>query len=226
VTLRRARTTTDSLAIGAGILGSLVMALTAAVASLVYRGRQGESFSPLNHFVSELGELGVSELAWLFNAGLMFGGIAFVVFILGLAATRSGLLRYAYAVTGVIAGIGGSLVGVFPMNDLVTHSMVATTFFVSGLFTVLLGSIDVWRQPDPRFPRWLAVLGVLDALAFAVFNVLMNRERSGLASPESRPDIWPLTIFEWLCLGGILAWTLLASLTWWRATSPRTAAPA
>jgi hypothetical membrane protein len=218
MTTPRARSTADSVAIAAGLLGSLVMTVTAVATALVYRGKQGEPFSPLNHFVSELGELGVSELAWLFNAGLMFGGLAFVVFILGLAATRSGWLRYAYAVTGVIAGIGGSLVGVFPMNDIGMHTTVATTFFLFGLFTVLLGSIDIWRQPDPRFPRWLAVLGALDVVAFAVFNVLMNRERSGLASPETRPDIWPLTIFEWLCLGGILAWTFLASLTWWRAT--------
>jgi hypothetical membrane protein len=212
------RTTLDSLAIAAGFLGALLMTITAVATALVYRGKVGEPFSPLNHFVSELGELGVSELAWLFNAGLMLGGMAFVVFILGVVATRTGSLRYAYAVTGVIAGIGGSLVGVFPMNDISTHTTVATTFFMFGLLTVLLGSLDIWRRPDPRFPRWLAILGVLDALAFAVFIVLMNRERSGLASPETRPDIWPLTIFEWLCLAGILAWTFLASLTWWRAT--------
>lgn len=218
MTLPRARTPSDSLAIAAGIAGSLVMMVTAVTTALVYRGKQGESFSPLNHFVSELGELGVSELAWLFNAGLMLGGVAFVVFILGLAATRSGRLRYAYAVTGITAGIGGSLVGVFPMNVLATHSTVATTFFVFGLLTVLLGSIDVWRRPDPRFPGWLAILGALDAVAFAAFLALMSQERSGLASPDTRPEIWPLTIFEWLCLMGIMAWTFLAALTWWRAT--------
>ncbi len=38
--------------------------------------------------------------------------------------------------------------GVFPMNDVGTHGTVAATFFVFGMPTVLLGSIDVWSQPD------------------------------------------------------------------------------
>ncbi len=222
---RSTRSPWDTVAIAAGVLGSVVMTVTALAAAVAYRGAQGEPFSPLNHFVSELGELGVSQLAWLFNAGLMAGGVAFVVFIVGMARARSGWLRYAYAVTGSIAGIGGALVGVFPMNDAGTHGTVAMTFFLFGLVTVLLGSVDVWRRPDPRFPGWLAFVGVLDAVAFAVFLWLVRQESSGLASPNARPAIWPLTTFEWLCLVGILAWTFLAALTWWRATASSATSP-
>ena len=43
-----------------------------------------------NHYVSELGELGVSEFAMMFNVGMMIAGIFFIPFMFGL-----GLYIYA-----------------------------------------------------------------------------------------------------------------------------------
>jgi hypothetical membrane protein len=212
------RTMLDSIAIGAGLLGSTVIVIASVITAIAYSGIKGEAYSPLNHFVSELGELGVSELAPLFNLGLNVGGVGFVVFIAGLAVTRTGTLRVAYGITGVIAGIGGFFVGIFPMNDLGTHGAAALTFFLLGLVTVVLGSVDFWRAGDTRFPRWLAVLGAIDAVAFVAFLWLLAGEAEGLGHPADRVAIWPLTIFEWLLLVGILLWVFLAAATWWRAT--------
>ena len=212
------RTALDRLAIWAGLLGASVIALGSVVAAIAYTGSRGQSYSPLDHFVSELGELGVSELARIFNVALNIGGVCFVLFIVGLTAARTGLLRFAYGLTGVIAGTGGAFVGVFPMNDLDRHAAAALTFFVLGLVTVLLASIDFVRLPDPRFPRWLAVVGGLTVVAFAVFLAILVGEAGGLAHPEDRVAIWPLTIFEWLLIAGILVWVFLTALAWRRAT--------
>ncbi|HOQ99693.1 MAG TPA: hypothetical protein PLJ35_12810 [Anaerolineae bacterium] len=43
-----------------GMAGSAVIALGMAVAMVPYRGRSGEAFSILNHFISELGQPGVA----------------------------------------------------------------------------------------------------------------------------------------------------------------------
>ena len=112
------------------------------------------------------------------------------------AATHTGTLRYLYGLTGVIAGIGGAFVGVFPMNDLAMHSIAALTFFLLGLVTVLLASIDFVRRPDPRFPRWLAAVGAVTVAAFAIFLVdpvrrgqrpgPSRRARRGLAAHDLR----------------------------------------
>src|SRR3989304_4746513 len=59
----------------AGALSAILGSLTAAAA---YRGRQGETYSLLNHFISELGEAGVSRLAWVFNLGLILCGLCLV----------------------------------------------------------------------------------------------------------------------------------------------------
>jgi hypothetical membrane protein len=212
------RTTLDRLAIWAGLLGSTVILLGSLVTAIAYTGSKGQRYSPLNHFVSELGEIGVSELAPVFNACLNIGGICFVVFMVGLAATRTGVLRYAYGLTGVVAGVGGALVGTFPMNDLDKHALVALTFFLLGLVTVLLASIDFLRADDPRFPRWLSVVGVATVLAFGAFLVTLTGEAGGLAHPDERVAIWPLTVFEWLLIVGILVWVFLTAFTWRRAT--------
>lgn len=213
-----ARTPLDRLAISAGLLGSTIILLGSVVTAIAYTGSKGQPYSPLNHFVSELGELGVSELAPVFNACLNIGGVCFVLFMLGLAVTRTGALRYVYGLTGVVAGVGGALVGTFPMNDLDRHALVALTFFLLGLVTVLLASIDFVRADDPRFPRWLAIVGGATVLAFAAFLIMLSGEAGGLAHPDERVAIWPLTVFEWLLLVGILVWVFLTALTWLQAT--------
>ena len=53
--------------------GSLIIFGSCLVAGLAYRGKLGERYSIGRHFVSELGEVGVSRLAWLFNGGLVVG---------------------------------------------------------------------------------------------------------------------------------------------------------
>ena len=50
-----------------GIGGSLLITACMVITGLAYRGRQGEKYSIFNHFISELGEVGVSKAAAVFN---------------------------------------------------------------------------------------------------------------------------------------------------------------
>jgi hypothetical membrane protein len=147
-------TTLDRLAILSGFAGSLAVTAGSVLTALAYNGSNGESFSPLNHFVSELGELFVSDLAPVFNTSLIIGGVAFAVFMIGLASARAGRLRWVYGVLGVVAGAAGALVGVLPMNYLDQHAVVALTFFNLGLVVRL----DFW--PLTTF-EWLLIAGIL-----------------------------------------------------------------
>ena len=56
-----------------GILGTGIIILGIIVSALRYKGSQGEHFSILNHFISELGEVGVSPAGLFFNLGLILG---------------------------------------------------------------------------------------------------------------------------------------------------------
>jgi hypothetical membrane protein len=210
---------TGSIGSIAGIVGASVIALASLVTAIAYTGSKGEAYSPLNHWVSELGQVGVSQLSLVFNLALIVGGGLFVVFMIALAAVRSGMLRYFYGAVGVVAGIGGLFVGVFPMNNLDLHGIAALTFFNLGWIAVGLASIDFVRARDTRFPHWLAVIGGLTVVAFvgflAVLLPLLGGE--GLAAPEVRPDFWIVPTLEWAVLIGILAWVFATGVTWWSA---------
>ncbi len=204
----------------AGVVGALVITVGSIVTGLAYTGSQGEPYSPLNHWVSELGELKNSELAGLFNLALVVGGACFVVFMIGLVVARPGILRALAGVIGVVAGIGGLFVGVFPMDHLDQHGLAALTFFNFGWIAVALASIDFVLRPDARWPRWLAIVGAATVLAFVGFLVELEgitNPDGALAVPDLRLDVWSVAILEWLTLAGILLWVFLTGAFWLRA---------
>ena len=194
----------------------LVILAAVIVTAAVYRGREGERYSPLNHFISELGETGVSRLAPVFNGALILGGMLFVPFIVGLGTQ----LNSFWSMLAMLAGLGTCVacvaVGFFPMNRLELHSKAALAFFRLGLVMVTLFSIAVLAQPPDRvvLPYGSVFFGALTALAYAAFLFLHGRRAAETgpaqahsldATPE-RPRIWLLPILEWAVLATTLFW--------------------
>ena len=203
-----------------GFTGSAFFMVASVVAAVAYAGTASEGFSPLNHWVSELGELGVSTLAVVFNIGLIVGGLALALFMAALGVLRRSRLAWLYVPVGFLAGVSGALVGVFPMNNRGIHIVVALGFFVLGWVAVGLASLDIWRRPEPRFSRWLPVLGAVTVALFLLFlSVYIPYLYTGTGS--DRPAFSVATVLEWLVLVGIIGWVLVASLTWWRYTRGR-----
>jgi hypothetical membrane protein len=205
-----------------GIAAFAAIALGCLWAAIGYTGKAGEPYSPLNHWISELGEEGVSARATGFNLSLIAGGAAFVGFVAGLARSSPSRLRWVFGPVGVVAGIGGSMVGVFPMNHPDAHLTAAFTFFCLGWVFVALASFAFIRHRQPWHPAWLAVPGAASVVAFLAFLVSVQldpatRERMASHGPiVARPDLWIAPILEWASLVSIMVWVLLTSITWWR----------
>ncbi len=206
----------------AGIIGVTVILLGALITALAYEGRNGQAYRFWNHFVSELGEVGVSRLAWVFNGGLILGGVCIVIFMIGVARLLPGWFRYVFAVAGLATGISGTLVGVFPMNRLQPHIQVAMQFFNMGLVTMTLFSLYVLFARGRSFPRWFLIPGILATASFAAFLYFPTPGdiSGGLPTTQAliitnRPDVWWLAIFEWAAVGAVLGWVLLVSLYLW-----------
>jgi hypothetical membrane protein len=206
----------------AALVGVAAVTVASVVTALLYTGSQGEPYSPLNHWVSELGQVSVSQGALLFNVGLVVAGLCFAIFIAGLAASVPGRLRYAWAVLGVVGGISGALVGVFPMDQLEVHGLVAMGFFFLGPSSVALASVDLLRRHDPRLPTWVGILGIAAVVVLILFLVALYTDpimQAGatLAAPDDRPAFWLASTLEWAVVVVVLFWTLLAALAWIRA---------
>jgi hypothetical membrane protein len=212
----------ELLAASAGVAAFIALAVACAGGALAYTGAQGEPYSPLNHWISELGQLGVSEGAELFNSMLMVGGGAFGLFVTGLAMTSPSRLRWVFGPAGIVAGIGGIFVGVYPMNAGGPHVLSASIFFLLGWIFVAIASLAFVRGREPRHPAWLALVGVVAALSTLAFLVSLRVDptaRSRMASSGpiiDRPDVWVATILEWASLLSIMAWVLLTSVAWLR----------
>jgi hypothetical membrane protein len=215
-------TRVERLAPLAGMAGAAAIGAGSLVAEIAYRGAQGEAYSPLSHYLSELGEVGVSSLALVFNVGLIAGGLCFSTFILGLARTRGGAAGLAFGATGVVAGLAGALVGLFPVNDIDRHTLSTYAFFNLGWATLAIASADFVLRPDRRFPESLAVLGGVSVATFLAFIATYVASAAGsgqgLQGPIARPAFSLATTLEWAAIASILVWTFATGVAWRAAT--------
>lgn len=209
----------DSVFKLAGLVGVVMGLIGVTLPSLVYRGTKGEKYSFLNHYISELGETAVSKLAWVFNLGMILGGICIVIASLSLGLILPGFWAKAGLILGVVTGLALSMVGVFPMNKVKNHTIAAVTFFRGGLLMVLFFSLAIVLQSgeNPIVARSWGLVGMIPVLAFGVFLGLMwsadKENRETLETTEfDRPRVWKIAISEWSIYFSFVLWILLIVL--------------
>jgi hypothetical membrane protein len=195
-----------------GIAGSLVLGGCILAAMTAYSGSKGEPFSIFNHYISELGQVGVSRLASLFNLGLIIGGVCFIPFVIGLGLALPGLWAKAGLILGLVSAVALICVGLYPMNDLKPHTLAAMTFFRFGLLTIIAFGVAIQRQPGDkvlidRKANWAGLLAILAYAAFLFYVQVFFTDADQLnpARVAARPQFWLPVIFEW----GILFTTVL-----------------
>ena len=198
-----------------GILGTLIIILGIGTSALHYQGKQGERFSVLNHFISELGEVGISPSAGLFNLGMILGGLTLVPYMVGLGFWFDSLAGWLGSATGVVAVLAVAAVGIFPVNNLAAHVRAAMTYFRSGLIMVFFFALAILFQPASLhpIPQTANMLSVLAFLPYAAFLFLSGRRydqnQAEALDPQMesvRPRISLLPILEWAVFFTTILW--------------------
>jgi hypothetical protein len=198
-----------------GLASVAVIVLGALAAGIPYRGYASEGYSPLNHFVSELGEIAASRFAWAFNLGVVVGGVGLGCFLLTVSRLMSGWIRRVFVVLSLTAGTAGALCGLFPMDYLATHRLVSFAFFLTGW--LVAGTFTIWLLKDKptAFPRWLVVPGAVVGVLFVTF--ITDYTTYHPADPNAhilvRPDVWTVPLLEWASLLSLLAWFTCLSVS-------------
>lgn len=205
-----------------GLAGCVVITTAILVTVLVYRGVNGQRYSLLNHYISELGELGVSRRAGWFNTGMIITGLLFIPYTTGLGLALGNHWAGLGILAGLWAGISCLLVGVYPMNNLTPHARVATSYFRGGLVTILMFSLGILFQPSGALviTRRANLAGLLAILSYGSFIVLSARhhdENDGERSVEElaarvRPGFDLIPALEWLVFITTILWLLVISL--------------
>lgn len=202
-----------------GIAGVVIVVVGATVSAVVYRGKQGQKYSPFNHYISELGELGVARFARVFNLSLILAGLVLIPASISLGLILPGWLAKLGLLVGVVSAISLALVGVFPMNRIKPHGKAAMGYFRAGLAMILLFNLAIFLQPADAIvlPRWWGLAGLPAVAAFASFLVLIYRATKKVEDPLgtedfSRPKFWPMAIVEWLVFMTVLLWIVLIAI--------------
>jgi hypothetical membrane protein len=196
-----------------GLCATSAILLGALITAIAYVGYAGESYSPFNHFISELGETSQSRLAPVFNAGVVIGGIGLGLFLLILARHLTSGYRLALGLTAIVAGASGSLVGAFPMDTHAVHRVVSGVFFCTGWIVAAVFSAWLLRHPQPGFPRWLVWPGALSIATSFAFVIVYSTYRP--IDPDAqilgRAALWTVPMLEWASLLTLLLWFLCVS---------------
>ncbi len=200
-----------------GLIGAGLIAAGVLISAIAYRGSAGESYSILNHFISELGDVGVSKLAIVFNSFLIAGAFCLTVFLIGLSGLVRGRVMYLFLIAGLITGVSGALVGVFPMNHLKPHLVVAMLFFESAMVTIIMFSIWLIMTRHKIVPGWLSLVGLIPAACLFGFIFLrkpISDNVPTLAIPENfvRPHFWSTAALEWSVLISVLIWITVVAI--------------
>jgi hypothetical membrane protein len=186
------------------------------ISAFAYQGKSGKPYSPLNHFISELGEVGVSRLAWAFNLGLILSGICLTPACIALGLSIPGMLAKIAMVAGVVTAVGLTLVGFFPMNHMEPHAKAALTFFRGGLIMVSTFSLAIAFQPGGPLAllREYSLVGLPAVFSFGGFLLLMRLSRKkdddNPLTPleKDRPRFWLMPAIEWMIFLTIVLWFL------------------
>lgn len=203
-----------------GFLCVAIVWLAVLASATAYSGAYGEAYSFLNHNISELGEIGVSERAGVFNAALIVGGALYALFVIGLGVSGRSWGVYAASAVGLVSALALMMVGVFPIGpdeSLASHTIAALTFFLSGMLYALLLTLALLFDRRTPLPRWLALPSAAVFVSYLAFLFLPRLllddlgAEAMLAGPSGpdRPGFWLPSFLEWLILFAVSAWVLI-----------------
>jgi len=197
----------------AGMTGVLAVLLGSLIAGIFYRGKDGERYSPLNHFISELGEEGVSAKAGWFNLSLIVSGLCLLVACISLGLILLGTLARIAGVIGALCALSLALVGLFPLNLYKQHAASAMAFFRAGLAMLILFTFVIITQPEgaERISRFYGLAGLPGIAAFVYFLALAvqrNKQSKALEAPaeSARPRVSRISIAEWAIFLSLVLW--------------------
>jgi hypothetical membrane protein len=177
------------------------------VSSILYDGR----YSPLTHWISDLGSPSKNPSGFIFfELGCILAGISVMILVAGLARYRGpdpgqdAFIRLAQG-CGLLMALAIVMVGLFSEDTGLPHFLSAATFFLSLLAFQIL--VNAGLRRDRRYPRGIRAFGMV---SIAVDLAFLATQAVGLMLP----------ILEWSAVLSGLLWIGLLGLSAARTDRP------
>lgn len=196
-----------------GITGCLIIAFGLVVSAMHYT--LDVTYSPKNHFISELGLSSASKYSYVFNFCLGIGGLLLMYFTNGLGSyLRKSPLAWYASYIGMLATLSFSAIGYYTADSWTAHRNAAVVFFTGVMISISLFSYCIWTNKQRRMHHIIALQGFIIVVIY--FTVLVWPKDLLLQSvnePDKfiRPELWGLTVLEWGYCSMIAFWIMSVS---------------
>ncbi len=199
----------------AGLAACGIFYIAMILTMIPFVGEQGESFSFLNHFISELGNPTYSEYHYIFNNGIIIAGVGFGIFAYCMGGLIQSKLAWASIWIGMIASVLCSGVGIVPAHYGELHLVVAVSFFSLMTLAMTMYSYSILNDKSKAFPNYIAFYGFGAMISF-ILLMIAPKELIAVQNEQKelfeRPDFWLVTIAEWLVFFFLTTWVIVVSV--------------
>jgi len=191
-------------------LSSYLVLLSYSICTLLAYLHYRLAYSPINNWLSDLGnKISNPTGAIYYNAGILISAIWLMMFFIGFSIVKSRknriqkLMVFLTQFFGLIGCASMALSAFFTIDNPRPHSFLSAVLYIS-LGTAFAFSVAALRY-NPKWPRWLLLLGVLAALFDLLASIFFNN----------------VPVFEWITVSLFLAYVVLTGVS---LRSPRTLA--
>lgn len=161
-------------------------------------------YTPVNNWLSDLGNQNLNPNGFIFfNIGCILTGLILIPFFIGLykwytpKKWQKNLLIVAQII-GIFSAFALIMVGVFPEDTGLNHTISASSFFILLLLFLILGNISLFA--NERFKKWIGYYGFFAALVDLALIILIILTLSAV------PSNIPVPLVEWLAVFISLSW--------------------
>ena len=159
-----------------GIIGSALITILVLFATLLSPWFSWEQ--------NALSDLGVGEVALIFNVAVFFGGLLNLIFSIGvkeyLEKTKKSFFGVAFL---MIASISLTLVGIFTIDFPIIHALVALSFFLLSPLALLLIGLNFKDNQTKNLSITLGSLSLAAILLLPIALIVLPIQ-AGFAIPE------------------------------------------
>ncbi|MCE9685779.1 hypothetical protein LZP73_06050 [Shewanella sp. AS16] len=198
------------------LLGTSLCAL--GLSLVIWRNYSLQGMALLNVRADTLGDYIASPLAYIFNFTLMISGLCMLLAMLALFSLRPRIRGGNYlAAVACWVGLAIILMGIFPINDLQLHRIVATAYLL-GTFCLHCLCVYAGINRSPLCPRPLFYLGIAGLLNALVLMLRLEwRTLDFMPCSHAAGDTCWVAINIWLQTLLTLGWCLLLALAMLRS---------